>query len=119
MFKIEVLCDDKNLARLLRGLTGLTLGVPRVVPVVNAEASGGKVRAETDGSLVSMLDAYLRRHKLTNVGAAEIKQFAVASGYAVGSYTFIIRKATDANLLRKRPGKGTGSKAVYTVIGGK
>jgi hypothetical protein len=120
MFKIEVLCDDKNLARVLRGLAGVALGMPKVVPVVNAEEKGGRVQARTNGDAVALLRDYLKNHKLARIGAVDVKEFCRTSGYSPRSYTSVIKQAVAAKLLRRSgTAKGTGKPAIYTVIGGK
>jgi hypothetical protein len=113
VFKIEILCDDKNLARVLRALTGLALGSPSVQPVVNAEQQkNGRVVAASAGDLVALLSAHLKRNRLTEVRAAQIKEFAVANGYAESSHQHILKTAVAHKLLRK---KGKGSGMTYTV----
>jgi hypothetical protein len=120
MFKIEVMCDDKNLPRVLHALTGLVLGSPKINPVVNAEERAGKVRARTNGSPSALLSAWLGQHKLTRITAAEIKQFCRTNGYSERSYSSVISQALKHKVLRRSgKAKGTGTPSVYTVIGGK
>jgi hypothetical protein len=96
----------------LRALTGLALGSPSVQPVVNAEQKNGRVVAASAGDLVALLSAHLKRNRLTEVKAAQIKEFAVANGYSESSHQHILKTAVAHKLLRK---KGKGSGMTYTV----
>jgi hypothetical protein len=114
MFRIEAFCDDKNLARVLHALAGLVLAAPKITPVANAQAKNGEVKAASSGEVLPMLSSYLKKRRLDVVNATVVREFAVAHGYSAASYSHILKKATQARLLRKR---GKGTKSSYAVIG--
>src|SRR5215472_13066464 len=66
--RLEIFCDDRNVMPIKRWLLGIK-GVYEVkdTPVINAVASGNKIKAKTPGNTVAMLADYLRRNKITTV----------------------------------------------------
>jgi hypothetical protein len=112
MFKIELFCEDKNLARVLRSLTSLARGAPTVLPMVNVEEEAKPtVRAETNGSMTAMLSAHIKKNKLSEMTATELRDFAAGSGFSRDSYSYILRQGEKAGLLKRTPHKG-----LYTVV---
>jgi hypothetical protein len=113
MFKIEVFVDDKKLAEALRALAGLALGQPSVVPVVNAEHSGGKIKAATNGSLLDMFHQHLTKTKTQSFRAADVKAFLKSVGKSEGSSNYLSQQAAKAGFAKK---SGKGSAMSYTVV---
>lgn len=111
--RIEFFCDERNVGKIMRMLAGLALESPKVVPVVNAEAKGGKVGAATNGELISLFTAYLKKHKLTTIKVSGVRDFLHTIGKAPTSAAYLLKKAQEYGLLRKAgKGKDTG----YSVL---
>jgi hypothetical protein len=113
MFKIEMFCDDKNLPKILTAVTGLALGVPKAVPVVNAEHKNGQLKARTSGDVPALFSAWAKKHHLAEVNASAMREFATAHGWSPGSYSSLLTKVVKAKVVRKI-GKGTHSK--YKIV---
>jgi hypothetical protein len=118
VFKIDNLfVDDKKLHLVLRALTGLAIAPgPVPVPVVNAKKGRNGLEAVTNGELVTLLVAWIKKQKLTTVTASDIKNFCGSIGKAPSAYAYALKKAVEYKVLRKT-GKGTKSKYVLTGQG--
>lgn len=116
MFRIECFCDDKNLARTMHALNGLVLNL-NVAPVVNAiKANGTKLQAQTDGDAVSLLAQWLKQHGLKEVDSKHLRQFQRDVGRSEGGYSYTLRQAQGAKLLKKI---SNGHHSGYKVLPGK
>lgn len=113
MFRIECFVDDKHLAKVMHGLSGLCMEL-QVVPVVNAETKNGKVMAKTSGDTTEMLAKWLHEQKKHVIRPDDIKQFCLQHGRAEKSYSNVLAKAKKAGLLSKP--KGKGNQVSYTVM---
>jgi hypothetical protein len=102
-------CDDKNLHKVLTAVTGLALGVPKAVPVVNATHKNGELKAKSSGEAPDLFSAWAKKHHLVEVNASNVREFASANGYSPTSYSHLLTKLIKAKVLRKY-GKGSGSK---------
>jgi len=111
MFRIEIFCDDKNLARILQGLSGLILGQPNVQPVVNAKMANGHITAETSGDELEMWETHIRKHKITELSGTDAKEYFLTRGKSSTTYAYWLRQAVEAGILKRR-GKGTGMKYI-------
>jgi hypothetical protein len=114
MFRVSLFCDDKKLAEILRGLTGLAIGSPEVAPVVNGAKQNGKAVAAGNGDLFADFDNYVKKHKLKEITPAGMKMFAREIGRAESSHTYFAKRLVNAHLLKKT---GKGAKVVYVVTG--
>lgn len=81
MFRVVTFIEDKNLATFLKMLPGLARGEPSVTPVVNvAEPNKKAIKAESGGSVLEMLTAYLRKRKSNRVTSQDLREFAKSIG---------------------------------------
>lgn len=117
LFRIEFFVDDKKLAHALRGLLGVSLGSPSVTPVINAEVNGkGKqkqIRSQSDGTMMSMLMAYINKSHKETITPKETAAFLQGNGFSAASAHYTLRQCTDARHLRKT---GKGTHTVYYVV---
>jgi hypothetical protein len=113
MFRISFMCDDKKLAAALRGLTGIAVGAPEAVPVINGIKKNGKVQAASSGSTVELFLQYAKTHKLSDVRAEELREFTKSIGSAPSSYGHFKMQLLKAGVLKKH---GIGTKSYYKVL---
>jgi hypothetical protein len=114
MFRIEFFVDDKRLAAALHALVGVSHGPPTVQPVVNAAKQGNGLAAVSDGSSIELLAAELKKMRGQEITAsAHGNALMKAIGIAPASKTYMLKRATQAGLL-KAHGKGSGMK--YRVL---
>lgn len=113
MFRINLFCDDRKLPELLRALTGLTVGVPDIRPVVNAEAGANGPVAKTNGSLVEKFTLYAKEHKLKQFTSKEARDICKAIGLAPGSSSYVTGQLVGAGVLKR--GGANAKRRFYTV----
>lgn len=114
MFRVDFMCEDKNLHKALRALIGIANAPgPQAKPVENAIKKNGKLTAETNGTQQEMFQVWLRKNKLTEINAGQIRLFLQSIGGSANSYANLLRKSIQAGILKKT-GKGTLSK--YAVL---
>jgi hypothetical protein len=107
MFRVTFFCDDKKLGDILRGLAGLALGTPEVVPVVNAGVGKNGLQAQTGGKIYEMFAAWIHKHKLHEVRSRDAKAFLKETGSGAQSSSYHLKKLVEVGVLRKA-GKGSG-----------
>jgi hypothetical protein len=118
MFRIEFLCDDKRLPKVLLSLNGLILADGlKVQPVVNAKVNkrNGKVEARTGGTALEMLADWYARSKKTQTSSAEIRTFLLKNGFSVDSCSSVIGRAIKMGMLKRIGKGGPGRPARYSV----
>lgn len=114
MFKVDCYVEDKNLASVLRSLSGVAREV-RAVPAVNAEPTkAGGVKAPTNGNLVAMFAAKLKKIKAKEVTPDTARAFLKMIGASPASYGYLIKKAVEHGVLSR---KGTGREVAYAFTG--
>jgi hypothetical protein len=110
MFRIECFVTDKHLPDVLRALGQRVMNLS-VVPVVDAVVTPAGKRAENKPkvSAVDAMDTFIKElRKAPAPSAAAARAAAQASGYAEKSYSNLLRKAVELNLIvRKGQGQGT------------
>jgi len=111
MFRVNLFCEDKKLADVLRGLAGLAVGNPEVQPVVNAVHKNGKIAAAS-GSLVEQFASYVKQNKITKFTSAEMKEFTKLAGMSPSSRSYLVKQLQTAGAVKKH---GAGQKTYYTV----
>jgi hypothetical protein len=109
MFRIELFVEDKRLADTLRAVAGKTRGAPNVQPVVNAAPNG---KAETDGGLVGMFAAFLRKANIIELPPAHIGRWLEDHGFSKNTSSYLARRAVEAGILKK---VGSSSATRYRV----
>jgi hypothetical protein len=112
VFRVNLFCDDKKLADVLRGLAGLAVGNPEVQPVVNAEKKNGKVVAAGSGDNAALFAKYAKTNKLTKIKATDLRGFCKSIGVSETSYGYFGKQLQKAGAIKKH---GTGSASYYTV----
>jgi hypothetical protein len=114
VFKIEdVYCDDKKVGDVLRALLGLVVGIPKAIPVINAKAERGKIKALTNGKLIDMFAHYITSQKADTIKPAEVKAWLKKMGRSPLSYGYLQKQAVKSGLLKKT---GATSNSLYYVI---
>jgi len=113
LFRIEFFCDDKKLAEALRGLSGVALGDPKILPVVNGAVSNGKAVANGSGDIADLFRDYARQHKAKEFKAADIKKFCKHVGKSETSYGYYLKALIAAGMFKKT---GKGGKMIYTLV---
>ena len=101
MFRIEFMCEDRHLPPILHALSGRALNL-NAIPVVNAEPTKqGSVKARTTGDIVDLLVKYIKDNKIQQLSSKDIKNFATKNGKSPDSYSYIVRQATNAGLIKR------------------
>ena len=114
MHRITFFCDDKKLSDVMHALVGLSLGVPRVEPVINAEvAPDGSIKQRTNGQLIDLFAAYLKKSKQTEINAVFVRQFLTGIGMSPGSVNYVLTQAREAKMIKK---VGAGNASRYAVL---
>src|SRR4030095_10435534 len=108
MFRIECFVDDKQLPKLLWALAECGAYNVASVPVndnTSARANGQLLKTRRGPrDIGELFVAYAKRHKLRELDAAAIKQFAVAVGYMGSSYTYVNKQLRALGAITKVPG---------------
>jgi len=108
MFRITCFCDDKLLPKMLWALSELGAYNVESNPVKNnvmgngAEQRHGQ-RLGVDGVTRAFLD-YATKHKLRELRAPQLREFAVALGWAANSYMHVTKTLRATGLLTVKPG---------------
>lgn len=102
MFEIHCIVGDKKLADALKGLSGLTLEPPQIIPVasVNAAVTDRSTKSKRGGSL-GLMTAYIRSKKLKQISANEMKKFLMTQGYSPNGYTYALKSLQTIGILKK------------------
>jgi hypothetical protein len=108
MFRVSFYCEDKRLGDALRVLTGLAKGTPEAVPVVNVEEDGGKLKAKSNGKLVTMFIEYLHKTKVQEFKAPFVRDWLKENGFSMLSYNYVLKHVVAHGLI-KRAGAGNNS----------
>ena len=109
MFRIECFCEDKALARVMHALAGQVADL-RVVPAANVKKVNGKLEAKTNGNLIELLTAWLKKRKAEEITVGDARQFGSEHGYGP---EYVLAKAKKAGIIRKI---GKGTKTGYKVV---
>lgn len=113
MFKITFLVDDRNLAGVLRDLSGRVRNMEPPVPVANAEPDkNGAIKAKANGNLVDLFIKGLMKSKLEQIPPAQAKNFLKAHGRSPLSSSYLLAGAVKAGVLKKR---GKGNATFYLI----
>jgi hypothetical protein len=113
MFRLVCLVEDKQLPNVLHALAGKVRQMETPTPVGNIAVGRDGVRQATEGSLVSLFIAHIRKKKLKEVRPADARAFLEELGRSAASTTYVLKQAVDAGALRKR---GSGAKVSYAVL---
>jgi hypothetical protein len=116
MFRIECFCDDGKLAKVLWLLQGHVYNLTNS-PVINAKkTANGAVKARIpNGEIAELFGDYVRKRKLQEVRAGDVRSFVTEIGYADTSYSHILTKLQAAGALKRVAGAGS-SQASYRVM---
>jgi hypothetical protein len=113
VFRVEIFVDDKRLAQLLHNMAGVIIGEPKIQPVANGAVQGGKPIAANSGEICDLFKAFVKKQKLTQIKAPNMREFCKANGLSIGSYSYVLKKLYECKMIKKH---GTGSTTYYTVI---
>lgn len=117
MFKFEGFVDDNGAVPLMKAVAGIRVMEFKIVPVINAQVKNGKLVAQTSGDLLEMLAAFIKEKKAKEVDANFMKEFQVAKGRSVDAYSYTLRQAVEAKMLKRKPGGNRANQnAIYTVL---
>ena len=113
MFEIRCFCEDNKLPKVMWALDGLVVGMPQTIPVRNAVADKGKVKAIVQDTVISQVISKINelapKTELTNKTLATMVR--ESGGKAVSTPSMVHRFTRELGLL-KRTGKG-----VYITTG--
>jgi hypothetical protein len=109
----RVFVDDKKLADVLRALSGKVHSMDPPQPVINATVRGGKLSEATEGSLLSLFLAHIKKEKLKQVTLKDARRFLEGLGKSESSAGYVIKQAVMARALRR----SKTVKHAYDVIG--
>lgn len=91
MFRLEVLVPDRNLAEVLRRLSGVAqLGLPQ--PVVELPSKGGDV--------VALLRNFLDSRGAQEITRDGLREFQSSIGRAPGGVDYLVRQAVEQGVLK-------------------
>jgi len=114
MHRITFFCDDKKLSDVVHALAGLTLGTPRIEPVINAEvAPDGSIKQRTNGQLIDLFADYLKKSKQTEINATFVRQFLSGIGMSPKSANHVLTQAREAKMIKK---VGAPTESRYAVL---
>jgi hypothetical protein len=109
MFKFEGYCDDMKVHRFMRAAAGLVVDF-KIVPVVNAIKSNGKVKAQVEGDLLDLFLVWIKKHKAKELTVNQIQTFLGESGRSEGGHRHLINRAQEAKALKRK------ARGVYQVL---
>jgi hypothetical protein len=114
VFRVEFFCEDKEVGEALRGLMGIALGIPKALPVTNAEITKtGRIKQQSGGNLPQMFVHYITSSKIDRITPAETRAWCKKQGTSPMSASYVLKNAVLMGALRK---EGMSSKTVYFVI---
>jgi hypothetical protein len=117
MFRIVFQCDDRKLADALRGLTGIAIGSPEVLPVINGALKNGKVVAKNDGKIEDLFLDYAKKLHLTTFSHETLRDFCRHLGRPETTAHYYAKQLVTKGVLKKsNGGKGKGVKVSYAVV---
>lgn len=90
MFKLEFLCEDKHLAAVLVAIAGKTYE-PKIVPVINAKVTKGKVAQVTEGAVGDLFISHLNGMKKSKFTVKELRDWLTAQGRSATSYGYVLK----------------------------
>jgi hypothetical protein len=86
-----VFVDDKKLAAFLNAAAGLVASMSPPLPVVNAVAKNGEMKATSSGSAPEAFFAELKKKKLKSFRLDELRTFLTAIGRAPTSHQYVLK----------------------------
>lgn len=114
MFKLEdVYVEDKKVGEALRALIGIVIGVPKAIPVINAEVQQGKITQKTNGKLVTMFAHHLHSSKIDTMRPADVREWLKQQGMSVTSASYLVKIAERSGIIRR---SGKSSQTTYHVV---
>lgn len=96
LFRMEVFVSGKNLAEVLRRLSGVATQVTTPVPVVEETRDGADVFV--------LFQRWLDHHQMSEVTTAMVRDFQTSIGRAPGGANYVIQGAMLRGMLKKKPG---------------
>jgi hypothetical protein len=114
VFKLEdVYVEDKKVGDALRALLGIVIGVPKAIPIINAELQHGQVKQQTNGKLVTMFLHHLHQNKIDSLRPADIREWLKKQGMSPSSSAYVVKLAIRAGAIRRT---GMSSQTAYHVV---
>ena len=103
MFRVEMFVDDTKLGKLLRSVAGVSLGQPKVHPVVNAAVSERKevVAASPAKSKTDLVLQKLEKRAGETITTEDLYTLAKAVGLAPDGIAYIRQKALGQKILKR------------------
>lgn len=110
IFRLSCLVEDKNLAKVLRSLSGVAFDV-EPIPVVNAtiNSSTKKVSANIEGARApDLLLEFLKKEKKTTFDSKDVSSFLSSIGRSPQSTSYTISQLVKMKMVKRvgKPGKG-------------
>lgn len=105
MFRLTFFVEDKDLAKCLRAIAGMTFNMEPPQPVVNARKTSTGLKAQTTGHLRDLVMRVLIQQKTKNVTTTQITKICTDLGFHETSVGYVIKTLTQIGFLR-RSGRG-------------
>jgi hypothetical protein len=113
MFRIELFCEDKDLAFVMHVLAGRAKNLNvQPVPEVNVQRLGGNKITPKSGNTLALIMEEIKRRKLETIRAADIRDIIGKLGYSPTSYQHFTKGLVKVGALAKH---GKGQHMSYTV----
>lgn len=116
MFRLKGFVEDKHVVQVMKDLTGKVIKL-KMIPVINLDEGGrsnGKMRAVSDGNLLSMFEKYLKEKKIHGeVNSDLVKDFLKSVGKSPSSAYYLRTEAIKGGVLKKT---GKASQTRYHTV---
>jgi hypothetical protein len=112
VFRFEVLCTSKQLGGALEALHGrvMTVSPPQMAPQVSARNGVANI---SKADLIELFLAWLKKKKLAEFRASDVRAFLQEAGRSRNSYSYLLSSMKDRGQVRKI---GTGTSNVKWVL---
>lgn len=103
MFRIECLCDDKNLPKVLHAISGLVLrqGFDCQPVAADTRIDGRGRVANNGGTRLEVFAGWLSKSNAQQLDTNAVRVFMKSHGYAPTASSQLLHEATRAGILRR------------------
>ncbi len=107
LHRFEFFCEDRNVARITRAISGLALPQGfKLQPVVNVEQKGERFVAASGGTSIDILATWIKENQPTRVTIGMARKVLTEAGFAPTSTSKTLHRAEQVGILRKAKGRG-------------
>lgn len=123
LFRMEVFVEGRHLERALTALTGVAVDIKTPTPVVMQTAEikkNGEIVAAasnaTNGELLSLFEKYLLKNGLATIKIDTARAFLQSIGQSPDRASYLMTRARETNLLKKKAGQAKGFGVQWIVV---